>query len=93
MRQKSDIAARQARVGIIANPAEVPLPPILPREMMTRWPDLRSRRRLRKIGQAQDLQGDRVLSGKALEGFKQEVRDVAGGAWLPRLTAFLRGRL
>lgn len=44
-RRRESLAARQARVGIVANPRMTELPRPTPREVWTRWPDLRSSKR------------------------------------------------
>lgn len=67
---------RQARVGIIANPAKVAMPVHLPRDVWTRWPDLRSRRRhhgARAKDPAQGF-GDPVLDGVLLGSFARDLR-------------------
>lgn len=74
MRQKIQLAERQARVGIVANPATVHLPVIAPRETMARWPDLRSPRRLRRLGLAPRSASDSGLSERALDDFADEIR-------------------
>jgi hypothetical protein len=71
---------RQARVGIVANPVKVALPPGSPREVWTRWPKLRSARRLEAMGHAG--QGayrvrELGLDEQCLSGFLQELRDPA----------------
>lgn len=77
-RDMEALHARQARVGIIANPAEQRLPAHLPRDIWTRWPDLRSKRRLRKQGQADGPErrfSDPVLDGELLDDLRSEYRE------------------
>lgn len=74
---KRDIAARQARVGIIANPKSVAMPRHAPRDIWTRWPRLRSNRRLVQTATdtAQDKPpADLILSGEALQSFARDLR-------------------
>lgn len=76
-RQSEPLRERQARVGIIANPAEVHLPTHLPRDIWNRWPDLRSKRRLRRQGQANEKPArfaDPVLDGALLDQLMSEYR-------------------
>ncbi|TVP74019.1 MAG: hypothetical protein EA339_01480 [Rhodobacteraceae bacterium] len=75
--QKRQIAARQARVGIIANPKSVAMPRHAPRDVWTRWPKLRSSRR--SVQSATDVAEqpsapDLILSGEALKTFAKELR-------------------
>jgi len=68
---------RQARVGIIANTAEVSLPVPPPKDVWLRWPRLHSSRRLRRgANQSQNtaLAQDRVLSGNLLHDFINDMR-------------------
>ena len=74
MRQKLELTERQARVGIIANPAPVALPVNIPRDLMTRWPDLRSPRRLKRQGHEKPSLSDPVLAGQALAQLAQDMR-------------------
>jgi hypothetical protein len=74
MRQQVNLSERQSRVGIIANPAVVPLPVPGPSSLMSRWPDLRSPRRLRYHGVARPNVSDPITAGHALAEFAQELR-------------------
>jgi hypothetical protein len=74
MRRKLEISERQARVGIVANPAKVSLPVPIPRDTMARWPDLRSPRRLRRFGLPQKATGHSGLPPEALNKFADELR-------------------
>jgi hypothetical protein len=74
MRQQVNLSERQSRVGIIANPAVVPLPAPGPSSLMSRWPDLRSPRRLRHHGVARPDVSDPITAGHALAEFAQELR-------------------
>lgn len=88
---KLDLSARQARVGIIANPQTVPPPIVLPRDVMARWPDLRSKRRMRKLGQLDVHQDDMLRADMALANFAQEIRQsVRRDGWGQRFGDFLR---
>ena len=87
MRQKQDLAQRQARVGIVANPAKVKMPVGAPPDTFLRWPDLRSRRRLRKQGLAPPAEIDPVLDGVALAALARDLRSQT------RHPAFLSGCL
>lgn len=72
------LAQRQARVGIIANPATVSLPVIPPRDTWVRWPKLRSARRNGGKVAGRDpeyLNADPVLSGSALTSLARSFRD------------------
>ncbi|MGP9789233.1 hypothetical protein [Roseinatronobacter sp. NSM] len=76
MRRTEPLSMRQARVGIIANPAKVAMPVHLPRDVWTRWPDLRSRRRhhgARAKDPAQGF-GDPVLDGVLLGSYARDLR-------------------
>jgi hypothetical protein len=44
-RRRETLADRQARVGIVANPKRISLNTPVPRDVWTRWPDLRSAHR------------------------------------------------
>lgn len=69
---------RQARVGIIANPKELVLPVHAPREVWTRWPDLRSARRHKAkvaLVSQRKKKRDPILSGDALRAFVSELRE------------------
>jgi hypothetical protein len=79
MRQRLGLAERQAKVGIVANPAQIALPIIPPREVMARWPDLRSPRRLRHLGVAPRDRFDLDLSPHALDEFADELRQKRTG--------------
>lgn len=74
MRQQVTLSERQSRVGIIANPAEVRLPMPGPSSLLSRWPDLRSARRLRHQGVTRPSVSDPVSTGHALAEFAQELR-------------------
>ncbi|MCC5993048.1 MAG: hypothetical protein JJT99_11035 [Rhodobacteraceae bacterium] len=77
-RNTEALRARQARVGIIANPAQQRLPAHLPRDIWHRWPDLRSKRRLQKQGHegGQDSRKtDPVLDGDLLDELRSEYRE------------------
>lgn len=77
-RDMAALHARQARVGIIANPAKMRLPSHLPRDIWTRWPDLRSKRRLQKQGKADRPEkrfADPVLDGELLDDLMSEYRE------------------
>lgn len=68
---------RQARVGIIPNPVEIAPPPVMPREVWSRWPKLRSARRPRgEKAQAPTPQAavDPVLSGDKLRAYVDDMR-------------------
>lgn len=74
------LARRQARVGIVANPVTVALPPGSPREVWTRWPKLRSARRLEALRHMVDAQTHSNALGPSddsLKGFVHETRDPA----------------
>jgi hypothetical protein len=88
-------AHRQARVGIIANPVKVALPPSSPREIWTRWPKLRSARRLEALrhGAPEQKQIDALGLGEdSLKGFAHELRDRAA-RHRQRSTAVAQDRL
>ena len=71
------LEARQERLGIVANPAQVDIPVLPPREVWTRWPKLRSARRreaLRDPSPERPLTRDPVLSGQKLAAFMSELR-------------------
>lgn len=68
-------AERQARVGIIPNPARIDLPVVVPREVWSRWPKLRSTRRLRKTRPDQAEPTDALLSDDMLRAFAEEMRN------------------
>lgn len=74
MRQKMELSERQARVGIIANPARISLPAVVPRDTIARWPDLRSPRRLRRMGLAVTPSLATELTTHALDSFAAEMR-------------------
>lgn len=69
-------ARRQARVGIVANPVEITLPVVPPREVWTRWPRLRSARRGAESRKAagDEVSADPVLSGELLRSFADDMR-------------------
>jgi hypothetical protein len=72
------LARRQARVGIVANPVKVALPPCSPREVWTRWPKLRSARRLESLRHMMGAQTHSKALGPSddsLKGFVHESRD------------------
>lgn len=70
-RRQESLAARQARVGILANPRSVALPRPAPREVWTRWPELRAaKRRARATVMTTGQQSD----GAALDDFVRSVR-------------------
>lgn len=76
-RSRETRVSRQARVGIIANGKELVLPVHAPREIWTRWPDLRSARRRKGVtlpDSASDKTPDPILSGDALRAFVDELR-------------------
>ncbi len=80
-RHRARRAERRARVGIIANPVELVQPAVIPREVWTRWPKLRSSRRpgREKPGDAvKDHTTDPVLSGESLRSFVAEMRKAQG---------------
>lgn len=83
-----ELADRQARVGIVANPASVTLPRVTPRESIARWPDLRSPRRLRRLGVAKRPRPDPDVTADALGQFANEVRQKR--SWLGGVWAYLR---
>ena len=70
-RRRESLAARQARVGIIANPQMPKLPRPIPREVWTRWPDLRAAKRRSQGADAGGQDGSDLLS---LDAFVQSVR-------------------
>ncbi|MDD7971547.1 hypothetical protein [Roseinatronobacter alkalisoli] len=76
MRRTEALPMRQARVGIIANPATVRVPVHLPRDVWSRWPDMRSRRRYnaRERGGGADQPEDPVLDGRLLGAFARDMR-------------------
>lgn len=77
-RRGEPLARRQARVGIIANPATVSLPVMPPRDTWVRWPSLRSSRRAGRMMPVRDpaqLKADPILSGSALNNFARDIRD------------------
>lgn len=94
MRCKADLAERQARTGIIANPAKVTLPVAIPREVLTRWPDLRSKRRLRKRGQLDAAPLKQTEQDVTLDELRVALRrqDPERSSWLPQLAALLGSR-
>lgn len=74
--RKARIAARQARVGIIANATTIPLPAHPPREVWTRWPKLRSSRRHGAESFAvrdEPASVDPVLSGELLKDLRRDL--------------------
>ncbi|TVS01051.1 MAG: hypothetical protein EA407_13130 [Rhodobacteraceae bacterium] len=78
--RRESLLARQARVGIIANTKELDLPVHAPREIWTRWPDLRSARRRKGAEQDDpDAGHDPILSGDALRAFVDELREPEDG--------------
>ncbi len=78
--RRESLLARQARVGIIANAKELDLPVHAPREIWTRWPDLRSARRRKGAKQDDpDAGHDPILSGDALRAFVEELREPEDG--------------
>ncbi|MGY6706348.1 hypothetical protein [Roseinatronobacter sp.] len=96
MRRSEPLSMRQARVGIVANPATIRLPVHPPRDVWTRWPDMRSRRRhhgARPVDAAQNF-GDPVLDGVLLGDFARALRagdcgePDGGGVFGPRLAQF-----
>jgi hypothetical protein len=89
-----DLAERQARMGIIANPAKVALPPVVPREILTRWPDLRSKRRLRKRGQLQVATPDASLQDDVLTGLRDDIRkrSISPKDWLAQFPVIFGAR-
>jgi hypothetical protein len=89
MRHRLGLAERQARVGIVANPAHIPLPVHPPREVLARWPDLRSPRRLRHYGITPRDRFDLDLSTHALDSFADEVRQKRSG--MAGMLGFIKG--
>lgn len=73
-RRREGLAARQARVGIVANPRRVVMQRPVPREVWTRWPDLRAsiRRKAKKV--ARPPQPDDCA---AFDAFVRSVRRTA----------------
>jgi hypothetical protein len=74
------LADKQARLGIIANDADVTLPFLPPRDVWTRWPKLHSARRQKRathVSCEQKLAQDCVLNGAMLDAFTREIRDPA----------------
>lgn len=75
--RKTRLAARQARVGIIANVTVALLPTQPPREIWTRWPKLRSSRRAgwqKNAGQGQQPQQEATLSSNVLKELRRDLR-------------------
>ncbi|NBB97968.1 MAG: hypothetical protein GVY34_07315 [Alphaproteobacteria bacterium] len=70
-RRRESLAARQARVGIVANPHVVTLPRPVPRDVWTRWPDLRATKRRAQAARA-GAQDRRDLA--AMDAFVRSVR-------------------
>lgn len=69
--------ARQARVGIVANPVELQVKHLPPRESWTKWPRLRSARRIESVHQHSApniLEQDPILSGAKLDEFIRKLR-------------------
>lgn len=75
-RRRESLAARQARVGIVANPRQIVLPRPTPREVWTRWPVLRSSKRRSHMPDS-SVQGGPDLS--ALDEYARSLRQ-SGGA-------------
>ena len=72
------LVQRQARVGIIANPATVSLPVSRPRDTWVRWPDLRSARRIAGGVAGRAPAGpaaDPTLNGSALNTLARAFRE------------------
>lgn len=75
--RRTGLAARQARVGIVANAVDIRFPAHSPREVWVRWPKLRSARRMNRDIVATDAagpEGDPVLNGARLKDFTDELR-------------------
>lgn len=76
--EKRGLAARQARVGIMANQVDLALPTPPPKDVWTRWPNLQSARRQNRKAAApsdQKLVQDHVLNGDRLNSFAQKMRE------------------
>ena len=67
-RREETLAARQARVGIIANPRLAELPRSAPRDVWTRWPELRAAKRRARPAESG------AAEATALNSFIQSVR-------------------
>ena len=81
------LAARQARLGILANGAEVALPILPPRDVWTRWPKLRSSRRKTQTespSPCDELEQDRVLNGDMLDAYMRDMRSSLQCCELPQ---------
>ncbi len=76
-RRRETLSDRQARVGIIANPAKMVLPYHPPRDVWVRWPRLRSARRAGGSGAPPVSAADPILSGTALQSFARDLREGA----------------
>jgi hypothetical protein len=70
-RQAESLAARQARVGIVANPLKPPSRVPAPREVWVRWPDLRSARRCKDKDHLSPLPQDDLAR---MDAFVRSVR-------------------
>lgn len=70
-RQTETLVARQARVGIVANPKSISLQTPVPRDVWHRWPDFRSARRCAAKAQDQTQQGADLA---AFDAFVASVR-------------------
>lgn len=73
-RQSESLAARQARVGIVANPHKPPAKAPAPREVWVRWPDLRSARRCKDAAQPAPIVEDEMAR---MDAFVRSVRRAA----------------
>lgn len=73
-RQTESLAARQARVGIVANPHKPPAKLPAPREVWVRWPDLRSARRCKDTPQPSHSAEDDMAR---MDAFVRSVRRAA----------------
>lgn len=67
-RREETLAARQARVGIIANPRLAELPRSAPRDVWTRWPEMRAAKRRARAAELG------ATDTTALNSFIQSVR-------------------
>lgn len=102
-RRSETLADRQARVGIVANPNRVPLQAPVPRDVWTRWPDLRSAHRRKNRPQSMgvhlsdpDPLADFVRSVRGHNAPLSGVPDGAGFAAIPisrRLLIVMLGAL
>lgn len=71
-RRGETLTDRQARVGIVANPKRVPINVPVPRDVWTRWPDLRSaHRRKSKAGPH-----SQTAPSQDMDAFEEFVRSV-----------------